>query len=60
MVNESAPLSRPITMEDVQRIIGAMTLEVELLRRENVALRATLTTLRATLNADGAPAPTPT
>lgn len=30
---------RQITMEDVQRMIGAMTLELEMLRRENAILR---------------------
>ena len=38
-------------MEDVQRIVGALTLELELLRRENAALRAAL------LQANGIPAP---
>ena len=37
-----APAPRPITMEDVQRMLGAMTLEIEMLRRENASLRDTL------------------
>jgi len=38
----SPPAPRPITMDDVQRIIGAMALELEMLRRENAALREAL------------------
>ena len=37
------PAPRPITMEDVQRMLGAMTLEIEMLRRENASLREALT-----------------
>jgi hypothetical protein len=33
---------RPISLEDVQRIIGAMSLEIEMLRRENALLRLEL------------------
>jgi hypothetical protein len=32
-----------LTIEDVQRIVGRLFLELELLRRENAALRAELT-----------------
>lgn len=41
MVKETPSATR-ITMDDVQRIVGALTLEVEILRRENAALRAAL------------------
>jgi hypothetical protein len=32
-----------LTIEDVQRIVGRLVLELELLRRENAMLRAELT-----------------
>jgi hypothetical protein len=32
-----------LTIEDVQRIVGRLLLELELLRRENAALRAEVT-----------------
>jgi hypothetical protein len=32
-----------LTIEDVQRIVGRLILELELLQRENAALRAELT-----------------
>jgi hypothetical protein len=31
--------SRPFTMDDVQRMVGSMALEIEALRRENAELR---------------------
>jgi regulator of replication initiation timing len=37
MDNSTTP--RPVTVEDVQRMIGSMMLEIEVLRRENAQLR---------------------
>jgi hypothetical protein len=30
---------KPVTMEDIYRLIGALHLEIEVLRRQNAALR---------------------
>jgi regulator of replication initiation timing len=42
MDNNRQPESRPIRMDEVQRIIGSMMLEIEMLRRENMELREAL------------------
>lgn len=39
---DTLPQPRPISIEDVQRMLGALTLEMEMLRRENAALREAL------------------
>jgi hypothetical protein len=38
----TTPTPRPITIEAVHQLIGALTLELDALRRENAALRAQL------------------
>jgi hypothetical protein len=41
------PSSRAFTIEEVHRLIGALTLELDQVRRENLALRAQLEHLAA-------------
>ena len=33
---------KPVTVEDVQKMLGAMMMEIEVLRRENASLREQL------------------
>ena len=33
---------KPITIDDVQKMLGTMMLEIEMLRRENISLREQL------------------
>jgi hypothetical protein len=35
---------RPVTMEDIYKLIGALHLEIEVLRRQNAELQAQLAT----------------
>jgi hypothetical protein len=41
---EMLPTARPLTLEDVQKLVGALMLELDQLRRENAALRAEVAT----------------
>lgn len=39
---QAPPEPRPITVEDVHKMLGQMMLQIELLRRENESLKAQL------------------
>jgi hypothetical protein len=42
-MTEMPPTPRALTLEDVQKLVGSLMLEIDQLRRENALLRAELT-----------------